>query len=32
LTQFMDAMPATNVDAPELTLEQINELVHELRP
>jgi hypothetical protein len=25
-------MPATNVDAPELTLEQINELVHELRP
>lgn len=32
LTQFMDAMPAASVDAPELTLEQINELVHELRP
>ena len=30
LTQFMDAMPAANVDAPELTLKQINKLVHEL--
>ncbi len=32
LVQFMDAMPPANQDAPELTLEQINALVHELRP
>lgn len=32
LTQFMDAMPPANADAPELTLEEINKLVHELRP
>jgi hypothetical protein len=31
LTQFMDAMPGANADAPELTLEQIDKLVHELR-
>lgn len=29
LSQFMDAMPAANADAPELTMEQINQLVHE---
>lgn len=32
LTHFMDAMPAANADAPELTSEQISKLVHELRP
>ncbi len=33
LAQFMDAMPPTSKDAPNLlTLEQINALVHELRP
>jgi prevent-host-death family protein len=31
LVAFMDAMPAANADAPELTLEQIDSLVHELR-
>ena len=32
LVQFMDAMPTANADAPNLTLEQLNKLVHELRP
>ena len=32
LVQFMDTMPSVNADAPNLTLEQINNLVHELRP
>ena len=32
LVQFMDAMPTANADAPNLTLEQINSLIHELRP
>lgn len=32
LVQFMDAMPSASADAPNLTLEQINDLVHELRP
>lgn len=32
LTQFMDAMPPANADAPELSEEEINKLVHELRP
>lgn len=32
LVQFMDAAPAGTTDAPELTLDEINQLVHELRP
>ena len=32
LVQFMDAMPPASNDAPNLTPEQINALVHELRP
>jgi antitoxin (DNA-binding transcriptional repressor) of toxin-antitoxin stability system len=32
LAEFMDATPPARTDAPELTLEQINALVHELRP
>lgn len=32
LAEFMDAMPAANTDAPQLSLEEINQLVHELRP
>ena len=32
LAQFMDAMPAAHADAPSLTTEDINQLVHELRP
>jgi antitoxin (DNA-binding transcriptional repressor) of toxin-antitoxin stability system len=32
LVQFMDAMPAASSLAPELTDDEINELVHELRP
>jgi antitoxin (DNA-binding transcriptional repressor) of toxin-antitoxin stability system len=32
LIGFMDAMPPAHPDAPELTLEEINDLVHELRP
>jgi len=32
LAQFMDAMPPAGPHAPELTLEQFNDLVHELRP
>jgi prevent-host-death family protein len=32
LVQFMDAMPLVNADAPNLSLEQLNNLVHELRP
>ena len=32
LVQFMDAMPSANPHAPELTLEEINDLVHALRP
>ena len=32
LVQFMDSMPKTNPDAPELSLEQMNTVVHELRP
>lgn len=31
LVQFMDAMQPANPDVPELTEEQINDLVHELR-
>lgn len=30
--QFMDAMPSASPEAPELTPEQLNELVHALRP
>lgn len=32
LSEFMEAMPSAHPDAPNLTLEQINSLVHELRP
>ena len=32
LVQFMDAMPSANAAALNLTLEQLNKLVHELRP
>jgi antitoxin (DNA-binding transcriptional repressor) of toxin-antitoxin stability system len=32
LVEFMDVMPSANADAPNLTLEQLNKLVHELRP
>jgi hypothetical protein len=32
LVQFMDVMPLVNADAPNLSLEQLNNLVHELRP
>jgi prevent-host-death family protein len=32
LLKFMDAMPSAHADAPNLTIEQLNELVHELRP
>ena len=32
LVELMDNMPPTHADAPNLTLEQFNELVHELRP
>ena len=32
LAEFMQAMPSAQADAPELTLEQINQLIHELRP
>ena len=32
LVAFMEDMPFAHVDAPELTPEQINTLVHELRP
>jgi prevent-host-death family protein len=32
LVAFMEDMPFAHVDAPELTPEQINALVHELRP
>ncbi len=32
LVQLMDAMPSANADAPNLTLDQLNKLVHELRP
>lgn len=32
LVQFMEAMPVADAEAPELTLEEINKLVHELRP
>jgi hypothetical protein len=32
LVAFMDAMPSAHADAPDLTPEQINALVHELRP
>jgi prevent-host-death family protein len=32
LAEFMDATPAARAHAPELSLEQINALVHELRP
>lgn len=31
LAQFMDGMPPANADAPNLTLEQLNNLIHELR-
>jgi antitoxin (DNA-binding transcriptional repressor) of toxin-antitoxin stability system len=30
--EFMDTMPSANADAPNLTLDQINSLVHALRP
>jgi antitoxin (DNA-binding transcriptional repressor) of toxin-antitoxin stability system len=32
LVQLMDNMPPAHASAPSLTLEQFNELVHELRP
>lgn len=32
LLMLMDDMPPANADAPELTLEQIDQWVHELRP
>jgi antitoxin (DNA-binding transcriptional repressor) of toxin-antitoxin stability system len=32
LVQLMDNMPSAHASAPSLTLEQFNELVHELRP
>lgn len=32
LARFMEAMPPADPNAPDLTLEQINALVHELRP
>ena len=32
LVQLMDTMPPAHASAPSLTLEQFNELVHELRP
>jgi hypothetical protein len=32
LVAFMEAMPSARADAPELTPEQFNALVHELRP
>jgi len=32
LVEFMDAMPQANKNAPELSLDEINKLVHELRP
>jgi antitoxin (DNA-binding transcriptional repressor) of toxin-antitoxin stability system len=32
LVEFMDVMPSANADAPNLTLEQLNKLVLELRP
>jgi prevent-host-death family protein len=32
LAEFMDAVPSTDTVAPVLTLEEINRLVHELRP
>jgi antitoxin (DNA-binding transcriptional repressor) of toxin-antitoxin stability system len=32
LVQFMDSMPSANADAPELTLDEVTQLVHELRP
>lgn len=32
LLQFMDGLPTANAQAPELTLDEINQLVHELRP
>jgi len=32
LVQFMDAMPLVNADAPNLSLEPLNNLVHQVRP
>jgi prevent-host-death family protein len=32
LVQFMDSMPPAMPDAPELSLEQMNKLVHDVRP
>jgi hypothetical protein len=32
MIRYMDEMPAANADAPDLTLADINTLVHELRP
>jgi antitoxin (DNA-binding transcriptional repressor) of toxin-antitoxin stability system len=32
LVQFMDGMPAAAAQAPELSLDEINQLVHALRP
>ena len=32
MVQFMDVMPLVNADAPNLSLEPLNNLVHELRP
>jgi hypothetical protein len=32
MIRHMDEMPAANADAPDLTLADINSLVHELRP
>ena len=32
MVQFMDVMPLVNADAPNLSLEPLNNLVHQLRP
>jgi prevent-host-death family protein len=32
LVQFMDSMPSAMPDAPDLSLEQMNKLVHDVRP
>ena len=32
MVQFLDVMPLVIADAPNLSLEQLNKLVHELRP
>jgi prevent-host-death family protein len=32
LAAFLEAMPAANADAPNLTMDELNTLVHKLRP